>query len=276
VSSPAAQQEGSPAALGFPDDYYERIFEVEERHWWHRGMRSLSAAMLGERLSGGAVLDSGCGTGGFLAWAMRAGEFERGSGIDVSPEAIELARRRVPDAELHVAPVAELPFADDSFDLVTLNDVLQHIPEDEVVRSLSEIRRVLLPGGALLVRTGGARRERRERPDWRAYDRRSLAREVERGGLRPLRVTYVNLVPSLAAALRGRGPHAPTHESHGIPSLPPRAVAAPAALLMSAEAALIRRTRAALPYGHTLMALAVRDDAVGVSGSARPRRARRA
>jgi SAM-dependent methyltransferase len=258
----------SPAALGFPNDYYERIFEVEERHWWHRGMRSLSAALLGERLSGGAVLDAGCGTGGFLAWAMGAGGFERGSGIDVSPDAIELARRRVPGADLHVAPVAELPFADGSFDLVTLNDVLQHVPEADVARSLSEIRRVLRPGGALLVRTGGARRERRERADWRAYDRESLTREVERGGLRPLRVTYVNVVPSVAAALRGHGPHAPTHESHGIPSLPPRVVAAPAALLLAAEVALIRRTRAALPYGHTLMALAERD---GVSGSARPR-----
>jgi hypothetical protein len=71
--------------------HYERIFEVEERHLWHRGMRSLSAAMLGERRSGGAVLDAGCGTGGFLAWAMRAGRFRARQRDRRQPEAIELA-----------------------------------------------------------------------------------------------------------------------------------------------------------------------------------------
>ena len=56
---------------GVPDDYYRRLHEVDTRHWWHLGMRSIEAVLLGDRLqrTGQSVLDAGCGTGGFLAWA---------------------------------------------------------------------------------------------------------------------------------------------------------------------------------------------------------------
>ena len=61
-------------APGIPKDYYRRIFEDEERHWWYRGMLSITAALLGERLTrpGQRLLDAGCGTGGFLELGARA------------------------------------------------------------------------------------------------------------------------------------------------------------------------------------------------------------
>ncbi len=56
-------------------DYYRRLHAVEEQHWWHVGMREITAALLRERLARGhlSLLDAGCGTGGFLAWATGYG-----------------------------------------------------------------------------------------------------------------------------------------------------------------------------------------------------------
>jgi SAM-dependent methyltransferase len=250
----------SPAlAPGIPPDYYRRIFVAEERHWWYRGMQAVTAALLGERLerSGQRLLDAGCGTGGFLRWALDRGSFSASAGVDVATAAIELAHARVPEADLHAAALAALPFEDASFDLVVSNDVLQHVHEDDVAASLSELRRVLSPSGTLLLRTNGARRLRRERDDWRAYDRATLTAELERAGFSCERLTYANTAPSLWGALRGRSPCAPTEESDGVPSRRPRRVGqCVGGALLQAEARYLSRPGRTLPYGHTLFAVA--------------------
>jgi SAM-dependent methyltransferase len=247
-------------APGIPTDYYERIFESEERHWWYAGMRSIAKSLLGDRCTtpGRRVLDAGCGTGGVLRWQADLGGVASLAGVDIGSAAIELARQRVPEADLHVAPLVDLPFGDASFDLVLTNDVLQHVHEDDVQASLAELRRMVAPGGTLLLRTNGARRLRRERHDWRAYDRRTLVEELRRAGFRCERVTYANTLLSLAAILQRRTPHAPSEERHGIPTTAPSGVrAAVGSGLLAAETRWLRRPGRQLPYGHTLFALAV-------------------
>ena len=247
------------SAPGIPSDYYERIFECEERHWWYTGMRSIAASLLGERCTapGRRVFDAGCGTGGVLRWQADVGGAAMLAGVDIGSAAIELARQRVPEADLHVAPLVELPFDDACFDLVLTNDVLQHVPEDDVDASLAGLRRVLAPGGALLLRTNGARRLRREREDWRAYDRRTLVGALQSAGFRCERVTYANTLLSLAAIVQRRTPHAPSEERHGIPTAPPSGRrAGVGTALLAAEARRLARPGRTLPYGHTLFALA--------------------
>jgi SAM-dependent methyltransferase len=240
-----------------PADYFTQLDAVEERHWWHRGMRAISAALLGERLrTGGAVLDAGCGTGGFLAWLLHEGGFERACGIEPSEEALELARRRLPSAELRPATLAAVPFPEASFDLVVSNDVLQHVLEAELEESMRELRRVLRPGGALLVRTNGARRLRRERDDWRAFDRAGLVRLLEGGGVRARRATYANTLGSLLDTVRGRTPRAPTTTDHGIPAPGRSPLDGVALRTLLLEARYLARPGRSLPYGHTLLALA--------------------
>ena len=124
----------------------------------------------------------------------------------------------MPGAELHVAPVHELPFVDGSFDVAVLNDVLQHVAEAQVDPGLRDLRRVLRPDGVLLVRTNGGRRARRERADWRLYDADLLRGELEAAGFDVVRVTYVNTALSLWGAARGRTPTAPTPTTCGIPA----------------------------------------------------------
>jgi SAM-dependent methyltransferase len=247
------------SAPGIPADYYRQIFEVEERHWWYRGMRSISAALLGERLTrpGQRLLDAGCGTGGFLSWASEQTDFAAVAGVDIGSAAIELARTRLPEADLRTSALRSLPFEAASFDLVVTNDVLQHVPEDEVETSLRELRRVLARGGTLLLRTNGARRLRRERDDWRAYDRATLIEALEQAGFTIERVTYANMLLSLYGAACGRSPRAPSEARDGIPRREPsRPVAIVGGAVLSAEARWLARPGRSLPYGHTLFAVA--------------------
>jgi SAM-dependent methyltransferase len=258
MNAPDAARD-SALAPGVPPDYYERISEVERDHWWYRGTREIARALLGRRLAEArSLLDAGCGTGGFLRWALDTAPVPSAVGVDVSSAAIELARRLVPEAEFHVAPLWELPLADETFDLIVMNDVLQHLPEDEVQQSMSELRRTLAAGGALLIRTNGARRARRERDDWRAYDADLLRTTVEAGGFQVDRITYANTVLSLWEAALRQSPRAPTEERHGIPMQPPgRVRSAIATMLLRAEAGFLARPDRRLPYGHTLFALAI-------------------
>lgn len=260
MSSVAEARVAGPAIPpGYPPDYYESIYAAEESHWWHQGMRRISAVLLDERLHapGGRVLDAGCGTGGFLRWLREVGGFAKPAGVDISPAALELARVRLPEAELVVSGIDELPFADGIFDLVACNDVLQHVSESDVELSLRELRRVIAPGGALLLRTNGARQTRRERHDWRAYDRATLLALLESAELRCERLTAVNLVPSLWDVARGRLPHAPTETSHGVAAPPGRLKSAVAGALLEIEARYLAIPGARLPYGHTQIAVAV-------------------
>lgn len=247
-------------APGVPDDYYDRIAAVEADHWWHQAMRAATATLLSGDLVRGnlALLDAGCGTGGFLRWASATGSFNRLVGCDLSSTAIDLAAARTPGAELHVAALHELPLPDASFDLVTVNDVLQHVPEDLVQAGLGACRRVLRPGGTLLLRVGGARRARRERDDWRLYDRTSLHRELTLAGLRPERITHVSLVPSVWAAVRGSGPRAPAAGELARDGVPDPA--SPLRDLLGRTALGLERrwlaTGRDVGFGHTILAVA--------------------
>jgi SAM-dependent methyltransferase len=241
-----------------PSDYYRRLAEIDAAHWWACGMIRIEAVLLRPWLERGspALLDAGCGPGGFLAWAQTTGRFGALAGVDLSPEAIAVAQERVRAADLRVAPLDRLPFEDAMFHVAALNDVLQHVHEGVVEESLSELRRVLRRDGALVVRTGGARHSRRERPDWRVYDKASLRRELARGGFAVRRATYVNTVFSALGELRGRRPHAPTRESCGVPERPGALASGLGSVALSLEARVLSMG-GSFSWGHTLVALAV-------------------
>ena len=197
------------------------------------------------------------GTGGFLRWALDRGSFASAAGVDISSAAIELARGSLPQVDLRTAPLKSLPFEDGSFELVVSNDVLQHVPEQELAESLGELRRVLAADGTLLLRTNGALRAQRERDDWRRYDRKTLSVQLQAAGFACERLTYANTLLSFYGTLRGRSPHAPTEHEAGIPrDEPSRFGSLVGRQVLTAEAWWLARLSRSLPYGHTLFALA--------------------
>lgn len=100
-------------------------------------------------VSGRRILDAGCGSGPLSAALSDGGAVV--TGLDSSAAMIDLARQRLgDDADLHVADLgAPLPFADAEFDDVVASLVLHYL--EDWSGPLSELRRVLKPGGRLLV-----------------------------------------------------------------------------------------------------------------------------
>lgn len=106
--------------------------------------------------AGDAVLDLGCGSGEFCELA--AGLGARVCGIDAAASMIELARRRLPEADLRVGPIEQLPWPDDGFDVVTAFNSLQFTAD--AVGALAEARRVARAGGRVAVCNWGRLEDR--------------------------------------------------------------------------------------------------------------------
>jgi SAM-dependent methyltransferase len=106
------------------------------------------ALLLGSVRPGERVLDLGCGAGRFVAALRDAGAHP--VGVELAEAALERARRNVPGADLRlVEPDGSLPLEHGSVELVWCSEVLEHVAD--VAHLLLEARRVLAPGGRLLV-----------------------------------------------------------------------------------------------------------------------------
>ena len=97
--------------------------------------------------AGDEVLDACCGTGDLAIAARRAGA--RVTGIDFSEAMLERARRKEPAIDWVRGDVLALPFADESFDAVTIGFGVRNV--DDLEAGLRELRRVLRPGGRLAI-----------------------------------------------------------------------------------------------------------------------------
>lgn len=130
---------------------YETIFQVEQQHWWYTGMSRITLELLEHHLPNQGnlqILDAGCGTGGMMQALTPLG---RVTGCDLSPLALQFCHRRGLSS-LGQATVDQLPFAENTFDLVTSFDVLYHEWVTDYTATLYEFWRVLRPGGMLFLR----------------------------------------------------------------------------------------------------------------------------
>ena len=96
------------------------------------------------------VLDAGCGSGLFLRELLARDPALMAVGIDASPRAAALASRRYGVPAI-AADLARAPFADASFDLIAMFHVLEHVRDPAAY--LGTVRRLLAPGGRLVVQT---------------------------------------------------------------------------------------------------------------------------
>lgn len=114
-----------------------------------RGEAVCDAIALHCDLRGAVVLDAGCGVGGSSA-ALNA----RGAdviAVDRDPARLEAVRHALPDIDVEEADLEALPYPDDSFDAIVLQDVLEHVAAPSEV--LAELARVLTPQGVLYLST---------------------------------------------------------------------------------------------------------------------------
>lgn len=183
-------------------DYFERLYGLEEVHWWHATRRRMVLDQVDRRYGATAdlrVLDVGCGTGRMLSELGRRG---LAVGLDLSDEALHFCRERGHERVLK-ADLLGLPFPDDSFDVVTALDVLEHI--EDHVGALRECVRVLQPGGRMFVFVPAHRwlwsLQDEVSHHFRRYTAPTLRSAVVEAGFTVERLTYVNafLLPVIVA-----------------------------------------------------------------------------
>jgi SAM-dependent methyltransferase len=242
-------------------DAFRRLAEVEDRHWWYRGMRATGLGLLeGEPL--GTVLDAGCGTGGWGELLLAEGGADAVYGCDLHPYALSLAGARLGGRATR-ASVTALPYPDGSFDTVTSIDVLYHraVPGD--AGAIGEMARALRPGGRALVQVPAydwlrGRHDDEVRTRER-YGAATLATRLRHAGLEVERVTYANaLLLPLAVAWRLAERILPPGEARDL-DVPPDFVNRMALSLLGLERRLIATVD--LPAGLSVLALARRPAA---------------
>lgn len=234
---------------------YDRMAELDERHWWYRARREILAELIRRRIAlpeGARILEVGCGTGHNLPMLQRFGRLDA---IEVDGAARAIASRRLGHAVID-APLPELHGVPDrTYDLVAILDVIEHIDQD--VAGLAALGRKLTPGGKILITVPAF--------PWmwsahdvvnhhkRRYTRRTLRALVQAAGLRVEMLSWFNsLLFPIAAAARLAGRVTGREESDD--KLPP----APVNKLFEAVFGLERYAigRVPFPPGVSLAAIA--------------------
>lgn len=126
-------------------DEFSKSYERERARGYHALIDELEFSIVEPYARGAQVLEAGCGTGLILERLHRVAK--SAWGFDLSPGMAEKAKER--GLQVKLGSVTEIPFENDSFDLVCSFKVLAHVPDIE--RAMSELVRVTKPGGHLAL-----------------------------------------------------------------------------------------------------------------------------
>jgi SAM-dependent methyltransferase len=137
---------------GYNPAHFEKLFAIEERHFWFRAranvIRALARKSIASLAPGYRVLEVGCGTGNVLRTLREACREGLVVGLDRFAEGLQFARMRNPETNLVQADAFRFPFSR-GFHLIGCFDVLEHISEDRQV--LAALFSMLEASGKLLI-----------------------------------------------------------------------------------------------------------------------------
>jgi SAM-dependent methyltransferase len=243
--------------------FYRQYGELERSHWWFAGRRAIVARAvsfgLREAAAAPRILEVGCGTGGMLRLMSAYGKVY---GVDLSDIALAQAREEGSTAVAR-GNACSLPFADDTFSIVSAFDMLEHVPDDRA--ALGELHRVCARGGRLIVSVPAFPflwgRQDVVSHHYRRYVKTELVARLRAAGFRGEYTTYFNtwLFPAIAAIrtvrrLRPAGDAPPAESDFDLQV--PNAVNALLRRVLASEAAVIGRV--SLPVGVSLLSVATK------------------
>jgi SAM-dependent methyltransferase len=188
---------------------YEYMLQVEKEHFWFVGRRRILKLVLDGILPPGresAILELGCGTGGNIDLLSSYGDY---FGLEPFPDAAQAAALRSGAKIIRGDLPDNIPFRGETFDLVAMLDVLEHLDDD--AKALEAARSLLKPGGCALITVPAFMHlwsaHDRAHHHRRRYRRLEVARLVAQAGFKLERATYFNtfLYPLVATTrLAGR------------------------------------------------------------------------
>ncbi len=244
MSAPSAGQPGSSSLH-------------RDGYWWHRARADLLGAVMGPHLGAPRrSLDVGSADAPSVGWMQGAHQHVS---LDLFPDGL------VPGQGV-VGSATELPFADGTFDVVSAFDVVEHCADD--ARAVSELVRVLAPGGRLLLSVPAYQWAWSDHDvqagHHRRYTRAELVGLVERTGTRVVRATYAfgGVFPLFVAERVRRRLRTPPEGDSRLPEVSPgldRALTA----VCRAESRVL--ARADVPFGSSVFVAAVRPGAPAAS-----------
>lgn len=234
---------------------------AEARHFWFRGFRAFVTPLLRHAIAGRRdprLVDCGCGTGANVDLLAR---FGRAYGFDLSAVGLRLGRE-AGRTRLARATVTAAPFPSAAFDLVSSFDVLYSLEDGDERAAISEMYRLLRPGGYALVNVAAMEVLRGDHSvlsrELRRYSRADLRRRLEDAGFVIERITYTNATLFLPMVLgralqRRRGLKAEGETEQEI-AVPPAPLNALLTVLVKAESLWLRWFDE--PFGSSLLCLA--------------------
>jgi len=197
----------------FDADHYDRKYFEGHVVRYERGVyrqRVKNVMRFMGDVKGRRVLDLGCGVGFFGGEAAKRGAWV--AGLDFSGTALEICHERLPQLGLVRADATRVPFRSASFDVVLVNDIIEHLAEDLGRAMMQEVSRVLRPGGRLVLDTDNDaflfhRKGFRRLNDWleRDTEQRAALREIKRTWNAPTLHIKIYSVSELRALIEGAG-----------------------------------------------------------------------
>ena len=134
----------------------------------------------------GTLLDIGCGLGDFIALGNTKNNF----GVEVNPLNVQYAKNRGLNVSL-IEPSGLLPFEDSTFNNIVLDNVLEHIHDPTIL--LNEIKRVLKPGGRVIVGVPGEKGFAYDDDHKMFYDQSSLTSVMTKHGFKFFKIFFTPL-----------------------------------------------------------------------------------
>jgi 2-polyprenyl-3-methyl-5-hydroxy-6-metoxy-1,4-benzoquinol methylase len=237
---------------------YDELHRAEQTHWWFRARRQIVWSLVRRHVDGGPnrrlkICELGCGTGGNLEPIADRHDVV---GVECSPEALALARKKLRDRIRYGRLPHEIDVPSQSFDVVLMTDVLEHIEDDAA--SADAALSLLRPGG-IVVATVPAYQWLYSPRDahhhhFRRYGKRQFAVLWSDGHAETLLLSHYNtLLFPPAAAVRLASKVVPRRHDSGDLAVPARAINNLLARLMGSEANLLGRVP--FPFGLSLVAV---------------------
>ncbi len=242
---------------------YRIMYEMEDAYWWYLGLRVILFEFL-EKYSLKSrnlrILDAGCGTGGTLRHLT---EYGKAYGLDISQDALDFCKKRK-ISNLIQASANNIPFKDNSFDIIISNDVLYHLNVENDLEVLAEFHRVLNESGLLILNLPAydflTSKHDKAIGTRHRYTKKEISSKLRKAGFTSEKITYWNtiLFPILGATrllkkLRSKNVQ-PRSDLRRLPVVFNNLLTS----IIMLEARLLKRLN--LPFGLSLFALARKGD----------------